>query len=156
MGYGIALTKNILHIMKKLLSIIMLLLMHTAAWAQQERFEEIRALKVSFITERLKLTPEQAAQFWPEYNKYQAELREVRRDFRAKYREQNAGATREQAREFINANLDYQTQALELKKKYRDVLLKTISPQQLAQLYDAEREFRKMLIEQLGNSDRKK
>lgn len=141
--------------MKKLLAIIMVLLMHNPIWAQQERFEEIRALKVSLITERLKLTPAQAALFWPEYNKYQAELREIRRKFRAKYQEQNAQATREQAREFINANLDYQAQALELKKKYKDVLLKTITPQQLAQLYDAERDFRKMLIEQLGSSGKK-
>ncbi len=141
--------------MKKLLAIIILLLMHNIIWAQQERFEEIKALKVSLITERLKLTPAQAELFWPEYNKYQAELREIRREFRTKYREQNAQATREQAREFINANLDYQAQALELKKKYKDVLLKTISPQQLAQLYDAERDFRKMLIEQLGNSGKK-
>ncbi len=130
--------------------------MHNAIWAQQERFEEIRALKVSFITERLKLTPAQAALFWPEYNKYQTELREIRKDFRTKYREQNTQATREQAREFIEANLEYQEQTLELKKKYKDVLLKTISPQQLAQLYDAERDFRKMLVEQLGPFNRKK
>ncbi len=118
-------------------------------WAQQNRFEEIRALKVSFITERLHLTPEQASRFWPEYNKYQDELRAVRRSFREKYQEQNKQATREQAREFIEASLEYQQEALELKKKYKDVLLKTITPEQLAQLYDAERDFKKMLIEQL-------
>ncbi len=141
--------------MKKLLSIIMLLLIHTTMWAQKERFEQIRALKVSFITERLNLTPEQAELFWPEYNKYQAELKEIRKGFSAKYKEQHTHATREQAREFIEANLDYQAQALELKKKYKDRLLKTITPQQLAQLYDAERDFRKMLIEQLGTSPTK-
>jgi Skp family chaperone for outer membrane proteins len=136
-------------IMKKILFIAFFLTMSGIASAQQDRFEEIRALKVSFITERLHLTPEQASRFWPEYNKYQNELRAIRKSFREKYQQQNVQATREQAREFIDANLEYQEQALELKKKYKDVLLKTISPQQLAQLYDAERDFKKMLVDQL-------
>jgi hypothetical protein len=143
--------------MKRLLYLLILISLPVLAIGQQqqERFERIRALKVSYITEQLKLSSDQAARFWPVYNKYEDEVRTVRRSLVARYKEMNAGASREQARKFIEDNLEYQSQVLELKKKYKDELLKTISPQQLARLYEAEREFKKMLIRQLREEEKK-
>jgi len=143
--------------MKRLLYLLILISLPVLAIGQQqqERFERIRALKVSYITEQLKLSSDQAARFWPVYNKYEDEVRTVRRSLAARYKEMNAGASREQARKFIEDNLEYQSQVLELKKKYKDELLKTISPQQLARLYEAEREFKKMLIRQLREEEKK-
>jgi len=144
--------------MKRLLYLLILIALPAAVFAQQtrqERFERIRALKVSYITEQLHFTPEQAERFWPVYNKYEAEVRQARRDFLTRYKARNAGATREQARRYIEENLEYQQQVLELKKKYKDELLKTITPQQLAQLYEAERDFRKLLIRQLQEEGKK-
>ena len=136
--------------MKKLFYIILLLCLPGMVWAQdQSRFERIRALKTSFITDRLQFTPEQSARFWPVYNQYEAEARGLRKSYKSKYRAQNAKATRVEAQQYIEDNIEYQEQLLTLKKNYRDKLLKTITPQQLAKLYEAERDFKKLLIEQL-------
>jgi hypothetical protein len=90
----------------------------------------------------------QAASFWPVYDDYEGEMRSVRQSFRQKYRggstENDAAANR-----FIDDNLDFQEQILAINRKYKDRMLKVISPQQLATLYEAERDFRKLLLQQL-------
>ena len=40
--------------------------------------DRIRALKVAFITDKLKLTPEESEKFWPVYNQYEAEQKRIR------------------------------------------------------------------------------
>jgi hypothetical protein len=35
-----------------------------------QRQEKIQALKIAFITQKLKLTPAEAEKFWPVYNQY--------------------------------------------------------------------------------------
>jgi hypothetical protein len=53
------------------------------------------------------------------------------------------------SRQFIDDDLDYQQQVLDLKRRYNNRFLKIISPQQLAELYKAEREFLQMLQQKL-------
>lgn len=124
----------------------------TAVQAQQgnEEQQRIRAYKVKLITERLKLSDEQATKFWPVYTRYESERKGIWRSFKQKYQEKNPGNTdREKARQYINDNIEYQEQIVEVKKKYKDEMLKVISPQQLAALYQAERDFYNDLIKQL-------
>lgn len=139
--------------MNRILIIIMafFLSMGTAA-AQQgpSGRERIQAIRTSFITERINLTSAQAERFWPVYNRYTGELRSIRQSFRQKYRGQTKDEA--QARQFIEDNLDYQEEELALKRKYKNQLLQIISAQQLAQLYQAERDFKKMLLNQLGRN----
>ena len=40
--------------------------------------EKIEQLKIAFITKHLKLTTEEAQKFWPVYNQYEAEKKQVR------------------------------------------------------------------------------
>ncbi|MFM9826288.1 sensor of ECF-type sigma factor [Flavobacterium sp.] len=44
-----------------------------------EKREQIKALKVAFITNELSLSPEEAAVFWPLYNAYDDKQNEIRR-----------------------------------------------------------------------------
>ncbi len=73
--------------MKKLL-FITLLSLSFAAFAQQDlevnegKNEKIEALKVGFITEKLALTTKEAELFWPIYNKYNAEVKSIRKSQR--------------------------------------------------------------------------
>lgn len=115
----------------------------------RERFERIHAIKVGYLTDKLHLTPEQAAKFWPVYNQYEDERHNMRREYLAKYRDNQPNRDREEAMKYIDDNLDYQEAELKLKRKYKDAFLKIISAQQMADLYQAERDFKKMLIQQL-------
>jgi hypothetical protein len=110
--------------------------------------ERIHAIKVGFITEKIQLTTDQAAKFWPVYNRYEDERGTLRRNFYAKY-PRDKQQDQQSSMQYVDDNLAYQEQQVALKRKYKDEFLKIISAQQLAQLYQAEREFKKMLVDQL-------
>lgn len=139
--------------MKRLFYILLLLTISVqAGFAQDnpERSERIKALKVSFLTSKLDLSPEQASKFWPVYNKYWDEVKSVRRNFYQRYKDANGGTMdKAEARKFVDDNLEYQEKVIEIKKKYKDEFLKVISAQQLAAMYQAERDFKTMLLEKL-------
>jgi hypothetical protein len=143
--------------MKAIISIISILFVSISLQAQpggspDERMRpgmaRVHAIKMGYLTDRLHLTPVQAASFWPVYDDYEGEMRDVRQTFRQKYR---SGATDNDAaaNRFIDDNLDFQEQMLAINRKYKDRMLKVISPQQLATLYEAERDFKKLLLQQL-------
>lgn len=136
--------------MKRIICIVGLLLLVTGMQAQPgRRAERIHAIKVGYLTDRLHLTSAQAATFWPVYSEYEAELRAARRTFRQKAWNTAGNETDAQAEQAIEDNLSYQAQALSINRKYKDRLLKVISPQQLATLYEAERDFKTLLLQQL-------
>lgn len=140
--------------MKQITRLLFLALLFTAniASAQQgRRGDRIHAIKVGYITERLQLSSEQASQFWPVYNQYEADKNSARRAFRDKYQKGKNTENLENPSQYIDDNLDYQQQILDLNKAYKNAFLKVISAQQLASLYEAERDFKKLLIQQLRN-----
>ena len=58
---------------KNNLTLLLLFLFSIISYAQpriKEKREQIKALKVAFITNELSLTSEEAAAFWPLYNAY--------------------------------------------------------------------------------------
>lgn len=112
--------------------------------------ERIHAIKVAYITDKLHFTPEQSASFWPIYNQYEKEIRDIRHAYIDKYLQDNPATDDRTARQQIDANLDYQQEVLNIKRKYNDEFLKVITPQQVAELYKAEREFKQMLIRRLN------
>ena len=142
-------------IMKKLFQVLLVIVFtSSAAWSQQggRSMERIHAAKMAYITDRLHLKVDQAQDFVPLYNEFDGELRGIRQSFHRKY---NAGNPKPEndaaARKYIDDNLDYQQQVLDLKRKYKDRFLKVLTPDQLANLYQAEREFRQMLMQKLNH-----
>lgn len=137
--------------MKQIILLTSLMISTVLAYAQQPggRSERIHTIKVGYLTDKLNLSTAQAAAFWPVYDNYEAELRGIRRAFRQKYRTQPGNESPARAEQYIEDNLDYQEQTLGVNRKYKDRFLKIISAQQLASLYEAEREFKKLLIRQL-------
>lgn len=123
----------------------------TGAWAQKgERFERIHAAKVAFITDRLHLSSDQSARFWPVYDRYETEIRDLRKRFLGKYNDgQRYPEGEPESKRFIDDNFDFQEQQLALKRRYKDEFLKILTPVQLASLYTAEREFKRLLLEKL-------
>ena len=140
-------------IMKKLLQVFLIVLVTTTAvWAQQgPGFARIHAAKMAYITDRLHLTSEQSYRFIPLYNDYEREIKETRQYYFRKYKNGNNmdEATDAASLQYIDDNLDYQQQIIEIKRKYNDRFLKIISPQQLTDLYKAEREFKQLLLQRL-------
>lgn len=136
--------------MKQLLIIIAILLGSLGSFAQGDGSGRVRGMRVSYITEKLNLPPEQNARFWGVYNRYLDERASLRRNYRDQFAKGRSGDfDNYEANRFVDDNIEYKERDLELSKKYKSELLKVINAQQLAELYQAEREFKQLLIEKL-------
>ncbi len=117
--------------MKKSLLIILIFFSgFTTLYAQDDtdpRGEKIKALKIAFITQKLNLTADEAQKFWPVYNQYDQEVRGVDR------------------KDVMKSD----QQLLDIRKKYQSSFEKILGPQRLNRLFNAERDFREVLIRRL-------
>ncbi len=124
--------------MKKYLLILIVGLSTFCIKAQEndpvKRSEKIQALKIAFITQKLDLSTDEAQKFWPVYNKYEAELKQVIKN---------------------NKNspdvIDGDEKLLNLRKRYRSEFIKVIGQPKMNNLFNAEKEFRGVLLKHLKN-----
>lgn len=114
------------------------------------RKQQIEAIKIAFITEKLDLTTDEAQHFWPVYNNYQRDLQEI-----FKLRHQSKLNKVNDPENELNAELDFEERILDLKKKYKREFTKVLPVQKVLLLYKAEREFREQLIKQLRERRKK-
>ena len=64
--------------MKKLIPILILFISFSAFAQRGEQIEErIKAQKIAFISDKLQLTSEEAQQFWPIYNAFEAKIESI-------------------------------------------------------------------------------
>lgn len=128
--------------MKKYLLIILIFFSgFSFAYAQQgngQRGEKIQALKIAFITQKLHLTSAEAEKFWPVYNEYNNEIKNLRVNNR---------------NEDV---LDNDEKLLDIRKKYRPSFENILGPIRANDLYKTEREFRNILIQRLKNQGQQK
>ena len=124
--------------MKKTLLIIAIFL-GSFSFAEAQSFnnqntgEKVESLKIAFITQKLSLTADEAQRFWPVYNRYDAEIKDIIRNNR------NGDA------------LQTEEKILNVKKKYLPEFTNVIGSQKSNTLFNAEKEFRSVLMRQLRN-----
>lgn len=125
-----------------------------AAFAQEEEDlpvgkagERIRAQRVAFITERLKLTPEESQKFWPIYNEFETAQKKIRQQYKLK--PDFATMTDAEAEKMVSSTLEMEQQQLNLKKEYVQKMKRVIPIRKIAMLNGVEREFKKELLERL-------
>lgn len=129
--------------MKKLYTIFIFLATSFFAKAQdeqpqvpeQKQQEKIEALKVAFITKELDLTPDEAQKFWPVYNQYSKELKSTIKD--------NQDV------------IDRDEKVVGLRKRYKDQFTKVLGPDRMNRMFNAERDFRQLLIKSLKRQRQK-
>ena len=144
----------------RLLSLAALLLvLAPAAQAQRgqlggarraERLGQLENAKIAFITNRVSLTQDQAQKFWPLYNEFSDRRRELNRSGRMARREITEGMTDQQLRDNFAQSFNTRQQELNLEKEYFDKFQKVISLRQVAQLFQAERDFTKEVIKRVA------
>jgi hypothetical protein len=118
---------------KYLLLVLMILGTFSFACAQNgngQRSEKIQALKIAFISQRLHLNSTEAEKFWPVYNDYQSEIRQLRSNK-------------------SDDVLENEQKLLDIRKRYKPSFEKILGPQRLNDLYTAEKDFRNVLIRSL-------
>ncbi len=139
--------------MKKLITscAFTLTLMVCAAIAQPgaRMMENIEAMKVGFITQKLDLSPEEAQKFWPVYNKYADELEKLRISFKGKMRADLSdmeSMTDAQAEKALNEMLNFKMAEVDITRKYVSEFKKVLPIKKVVQLFKAEQEFKVKLL----------
>jgi len=98
--------------------------------------EKIQSLEIAFISRKLNLTTEEAQRFWPIYNEYKRDVRQV---MIAQKNNSNRDV------------VDDEQKIIDVRKKYRDRFVGVIGQPRMNKFFQAEREFRGVLLNQLKN-----
>jgi len=134
--------------MKKLLIPFVALLLSINVYSQRPNKEKVKALKIAHITEQLDLTEKEAQAFWPIYNANE-ESREKLRESSGLERPKNIENLSEaEARKHLEAMAKMESNRHELQQKYFSKLVGVISAKKTLKLIQAERSFRRKLIEE--------
>lgn len=120
---------------------------------QPDRKQKIETYKIGFITEKLDLTPQEAQKFWPVYNEYQAKKQDLQKSLAGKYKDYRLSreATEKQATELIDSSLIGMQANLDLARDYYGKLKAILPPQKIVLLFNAERQFRRALLQRLAD-----
>lgn len=111
--------------------------------------QKIETMHAAFITDRLNLNPEEARKFWPIYDQYKDEEKQIRQDMRPD--KMPADMSEKEAEQFIIERFSSQERQLALDKKYYARLKEVISVRKIAALFQAEKEFKLKLVEVMKN-----
>lgn len=117
--------------------------------AQGNMESRIRSMRVAFITERMKLTPEEAEKFWPIHNQYEGEMRKIREKYRAERDFQTMSD--QEVERFLTDHLDMEEELLKLKRDYYNRMRKVVPARKLAMYVRADLDFNRKLIQSLQN-----
>lgn len=118
------------------------------------RITQLDNAKIAFITSRLTLTQDQAQRFWPLYNEFVGRRRELNRGARQLRNEaKNPTLSDAQLRDNFNQDFAIRQQQLDLEKSYFDRLQKALTMRQVAELYQAERDFTKEVLRRVASRD---
>ncbi|MGO4913626.1 hypothetical protein [Leeuwenhoekiella sp. W20_SRS_FM14] len=139
--------------MKNLIVIIGLFI-GFATFAQNDRHDRIKALKVSFLTEELELTPAEAEKFWPIYNIYDKKMDDLRNRERALFKQKygSAGAknnfSEAEANKLVIEYNDIIEKRYELDSRLMSDLTKKLPASKMVFLPEVEHKFGKKLWEE--------
>lgn len=137
---------------------LFIVLLSISAMAQDGPFvrkkkEQIKALKVAFITNELDLSPDEAAKFWPLFNAYEDKQQEIKKQKLKGYLDRMDDDAFDKLTDKEAATILAQMEATEddlyqAKKKFVASLKGVISPLKILKLKKAEENFNKKLLQQ--------
>lgn len=143
---------------------ILLFMISLSAFAQGGRFkekkEQIKSLKVAFITEELKLTPAEAEKFWPLFNAYDDKQQELRQQkIKSFLNRMDEGAIEKLSDKEASAYLEQMENTEEeiylSRKKFIANLKNVLPPVKILKLKKAEDDFNRKLLKQYREKSRK-
>lgn len=105
--------------------------------------ERIEAQRVAYITQQLRLTPDESARFWPVYNEYRDALRDMREDFD---RPDLDNLTDDEATALIDRHIRQEQRKLDLKINLLTRLRPILPARKIVRLHAAEQAFNRELL----------
>lgn len=115
---------------------------------------KIEAQKIAYITNRLDLTTEESAKFWPVYNQFQKDRKVINRKYKRNQRIENMSDA--ELEEQMMDNFKKDQELLDLKKTYFEKFKKVVSIRKIATLQVAEREFKTTILDMMKERRKKR
>ncbi len=143
--------------MKSIITLLAITLFSFLSLQAQEGNDKIESLKIAYITKRLQLTPEESQKFWPVYNQYEAEKKQIRQSTVGSVKElkEDGDFTNAEAEQAIAKYIEFKAKDLDLIKKYVIEFRKFLPATKIAKLVTAEEHFKKMLMKQAQQGGQK-
>jgi Spy/CpxP family protein refolding chaperone len=119
----------------------------------RKKKEQIKALKVAFITNELELTSDEATKFWPLFNAFEEKQQEIKKQKFKGYLKRVDNDSFDNLSEKDATTMLAQMESTEdelyqLKKKFMASLKGVISPIKILKLKKAEENFNRKLLQQ--------
>ncbi len=114
-----------------------------------DRREHIESLKISFITQKLDLTRDEAQRFWPIYNEYHDALQSLRNERKEElrsYSERFEHLSDKEMTDMVDKQIIYRQRELDVRKKYHAEFKSVLPVKKVALLYRAEDEFKAKVL----------
>ncbi len=148
---------------KKIVPILLLFVsfnFYAQGESMKEKKEQIKALKVAFITTELDLTTNEAEKFWPIYNTFDDKQFELRHQkMRTYMKRMNDGSldkiTEKEANTFLAQIEDTEEELFLLRKKFMKNLRTILPAVKIVKLKKAEEDFNRKLLQQYRNKGQK-
>ncbi len=127
----------------------------------KEKREQIKALKVSFLTTELSLTADESEKFWPVYNVYEEKQWQIRHDkMRPIFKKiEETGLDKMSEKEaagYLDKLQAAEQELLTLRNKLVTDLKPIIGAVKILKLKKAEDDFNRKLLEKYKDKDKKK
>ncbi|MBN8641308.1 MAG: sensor of ECF-type sigma factor [Flavobacteriales bacterium] len=117
----------------------------------QQKKDQVKAMKIAFITSELNLTPDEAAKFWPLFNEFEEKQKAIRQDKIKNYIDRSQGSdklTEKEAQNLLNQMETAEEELHQLRKKFVANLKGVLPATKILKLKKAEEEFSKKLLQQ--------
>lgn len=131
---------------------VMALLFVVSSFAQHDKQNKVEALKISYITQKVSLTTQEAQSFWPVYNEYSDKIKFARKSFRSLHKDVSEFKTDKEAEDYLMAELKLKQTELDLHKEYYEKFKKILGARKTGLLRLAEEEFKKEIIKTIKGS----
>ena len=123
---------------------------------RSEKYERMKSAKIAFITDRLRLTPEEAEKFWPVFNEFEDKKDEITRELFKdldKRPDQAGPPTDEEADKMIRQRFSEEEALLNLKKEYYGKFQKVLNPARILLLHEAGIDCRRHILDRMDRSN---
>lgn len=117
--------------------------------AKQEQFESLR---IAFLTRRLSLSSEEAKVFWPVYDDYREELKQVykkRKRIERLIQIEFDDMTEAEMEKLSDNYMQLQKDEYEIRAKYHEAFKEILIPRKIILLYKAESDLNREMLKRL-------
>ena len=132
--------------------IILVIVSFSNSYGQQNKmsFERLKALKMSYITEKIGLSEEEESVFWGIYDQYEKRIfnncRKEIKKIRRTYMKSLDNVTNLEALEIIHKINELEHDGLNLKEERDKLLLEKFSAQKILKMHHAEYHFNREML----------